>query len=70
MATPFGPDITALAAALAAGETTSARLTEQCLAEIAPKLVHPTLGLTVAELLARCPDTSAVRRHAPRESPP
>jgi 2-amino-4-hydroxy-6-hydroxymethyldihydropteridine diphosphokinase len=34
------------------------------LAEIAPSLVHPVLGLTVAELLARCPDAAAVRRHA------
>jgi 2-amino-4-hydroxy-6-hydroxymethyldihydropteridine diphosphokinase len=39
------------------------------LAEIAPELVHPTLGFTAAELLARCPDASAVRRHAPREPP-
>ncbi|HEY6551784.1 MAG TPA: 2-amino-4-hydroxy-6-hydroxymethyldihydropteridine diphosphokinase, partial [Vicinamibacteria bacterium] len=31
--------------------------------EIAPALVHPTSGLTVAELLARCPDTSAVHLH-------
>jgi 2-amino-4-hydroxy-6-hydroxymethyldihydropteridine diphosphokinase len=31
------------------------------LAEIAPGLVHPRLGLTVAELLERCPDPSAVR---------
>ena len=29
--------------------------------EIAPALRHPVLGLTVAELLQRCPDTSAVR---------
>ena len=29
--------------------------------EIAPELRHPVLGLTVAELLARCPDTSEVR---------
>jgi len=35
------------------------------LAEIAPALVHPTSGLTVAELLALCPDASAVRLHAP-----
>jgi 2-amino-4-hydroxy-6-hydroxymethyldihydropteridine diphosphokinase len=34
------------------------------LEEIAPGLVHPALGLTVAELLARCPDPSAVRPHA------
>jgi 2-amino-4-hydroxy-6-hydroxymethyldihydropteridine diphosphokinase len=34
------------------------------LAEIAPSLVHPVLGLTVAELLARCPDAAAVSRHA------
>jgi 2-amino-4-hydroxy-6-hydroxymethyldihydropteridine diphosphokinase len=31
------------------------------LAELAPGLVHPGLGRTVAELLATCPDTSAVR---------
>jgi 2-amino-4-hydroxy-6-hydroxymethyldihydropteridine diphosphokinase len=30
------------------------------LAEIAPLFVHPVLGLTVQELLARCPDSSAV----------
>jgi len=35
------------------------------LAEIAPGFVHPTLGLDVRELLARCPDTSSVRPHAP-----
>jgi 2-amino-4-hydroxy-6-hydroxymethyldihydropteridine diphosphokinase len=34
------------------------------LAEIAPAFRHPVLGLTVAELLARCPDTSEVRPHA------
>jgi 2-amino-4-hydroxy-6-hydroxymethyldihydropteridine diphosphokinase len=38
------------------------------LAEVAPGLVHPVLGLTVAELLARCPDGSAVALHAPREA--
>jgi len=32
------------------------------LAEIAPRLVHPVLGLTVDALLARCPDASEVRR--------
>ena len=31
------------------------------LAEIAPALRHPVLGLTVAELRARCHDTSGVR---------
>jgi 2-amino-4-hydroxy-6-hydroxymethyldihydropteridine diphosphokinase len=30
------------------------------LSEIAPRLVHPVLGLTMAELRARCPDTSRV----------
>jgi 2-amino-4-hydroxy-6-hydroxymethyldihydropteridine diphosphokinase len=38
------------------------------LAEIAPGLVHPVLGTTVAELLARCPDRSFVRVHAPAEA--
>ncbi|WP_035567595.1 2-amino-4-hydroxy-6-hydroxymethyldihydropteridine diphosphokinase [Hymenobacter sp. IS2118] len=31
------------------------------LAEIAPQLVHPALGLTMADLLARCPDPLPVR---------
>ena len=35
------------------------------LSEIAPATVHPTLGLTVSELLARCPDPSLVRAFAP-----
>jgi len=35
------------------------------LAEIAGEVVHPVLGLTVRELLARCPDTSEVLPHAP-----
>jgi 2-amino-4-hydroxy-6-hydroxymethyldihydropteridine diphosphokinase len=34
------------------------------LAEIAPEMRHPVLGLTVAELLERCPDRSAVERVA------
>jgi 2-amino-4-hydroxy-6-hydroxymethyldihydropteridine diphosphokinase len=34
------------------------------LAEIAPALVHPVLELTIAELLARCPDHSRVERRA------
>jgi 2-amino-4-hydroxy-6-hydroxymethyldihydropteridine diphosphokinase len=38
------------------------------LAEVAPGLVHPVLGLTAAELLARCPDRSFVRLHAPAEA--
>lgn len=32
------------------------------LEEIAPGIVHPLLGLTVRELLARCPDRSGVRK--------
>ncbi len=35
------------------------------LAEIAPSFRHPRLGLSVAELLARCPDTSRVARYQP-----
>ncbi len=31
------------------------------LAEIAPHLAHPALGLTIADLLARCPDPLPVR---------
>jgi len=36
--------------------------------EIAPALRHPVLGLTVAELVERCPDTSVVRPWAPVEA--
>lgn len=35
------------------------------LAEIAPECRHPRLGLTVKELLERCPDRSAVARILP-----
>jgi 2-amino-4-hydroxy-6-hydroxymethyldihydropteridine diphosphokinase len=35
------------------------------LCEIAPSAVHPTLGLTMSELLARCPDSSVVRPLVP-----
>lgn len=35
------------------------------LAEIAPDVRHPVLGLSVRELLARCPDTSQVRLFVP-----
>lgn len=35
------------------------------LAELAPELVHPRLGLTVRQLLERCPDSSRVLLHAP-----
>jgi 2-amino-4-hydroxy-6-hydroxymethyldihydropteridine diphosphokinase len=35
------------------------------LCEIAPDVRHPVLGLTIAELLARCPDRSAVARYGP-----
>ena len=33
--------------------------------EIAPEVRHPVLGLSVRELLARCPDTSEVRLFVP-----
>jgi 2-amino-4-hydroxy-6-hydroxymethyldihydropteridine diphosphokinase len=36
------------------------------LAEVAPGARHPVLGLTAAELAARCPDTGVVR-HGPPE---
>ncbi len=39
------------------------------LAEIAPHLVHPVLGQTVAELLARCVDTSRVERREASGAP-
>jgi 2-amino-4-hydroxy-6-hydroxymethyldihydropteridine diphosphokinase len=39
------------------------------LAEIAPEAVHPVLGLSVKELLARCPDRSEVRPFAPAPVP-
>jgi 2-amino-4-hydroxy-6-hydroxymethyldihydropteridine diphosphokinase len=38
------------------------------LAEIAPETKHPRLGLSVRELLARCPDTSEVRLFHPEPS--
>jgi 2-amino-4-hydroxy-6-hydroxymethyldihydropteridine diphosphokinase len=38
------------------------------LAEIAAEVLHPVLRSTVAELLARCRDPSAVRRHAVSEA--
>jgi 2-amino-4-hydroxy-6-hydroxymethyldihydropteridine diphosphokinase len=38
------------------------------LCEIAPGLRHPVLGLTVAELKERCPDTSTVRPWTPVEA--
>lgn len=40
------------------------------LAEIAPEVRHPVLGLTVEELLARCPDASAVAPFAPAGARP
>jgi 2-amino-4-hydroxy-6-hydroxymethyldihydropteridine diphosphokinase len=38
------------------------------LAEVVPGLVHPVLGLTMADLLARCADPSFVRLYAPAEA--
>ena len=35
------------------------------LAEIAPGVRHPVLGLTAAEMAAACPDTSAVEIYGP-----
>ncbi len=40
------------------------------LAEIAPRLRHPVLGLTAAEMRARCPDRSEVRLLSPQEGRP
>ena len=37
--------------------------------EIAPAVVHPVLGLTVHELLRRCPDTAEVRPYVPDARP-
>jgi 2-amino-4-hydroxy-6-hydroxymethyldihydropteridine diphosphokinase len=35
------------------------------LAEIAPRLIHPVLGLSIADLLARCPDRGIVESDGP-----
>ncbi len=35
------------------------------LAEIAPDVRHPVLGLTAAEMAAACPDPSAVALYGP-----
>jgi len=43
-------------------------LADATLAEIAAEVLHPVLRVTVAELLARCKDSSAVRRHAASEA--
>jgi 2-amino-4-hydroxy-6-hydroxymethyldihydropteridine diphosphokinase len=40
------------------------------LADLAPDRVHPVLGLTVAELLAACPDPLTVRPWPSAEGPP
>jgi len=37
------------------------------LAEMAPEVRHPVLGLTAAEMRRRCPDTCRVLRHQPQE---
>jgi 2-amino-4-hydroxy-6-hydroxymethyldihydropteridine diphosphokinase len=39
------------------------------LAEIAPHLLHPELGLDIAELLRRCPDRSKVEPYAAAGAP-
>jgi 2-amino-4-hydroxy-6-hydroxymethyldihydropteridine diphosphokinase len=39
------------------------------LAELDPAATHPLLGLTVGQLLARCPDDSRVLLHAPAPAP-
>jgi 2-amino-4-hydroxy-6-hydroxymethyldihydropteridine diphosphokinase len=38
------------------------------LVELAPDVLHPTLRLSAAQLLERCPDLAAVRRLSPVES--
>jgi 2-amino-4-hydroxy-6-hydroxymethyldihydropteridine diphosphokinase len=38
------------------------------LAEIAPMARHPVLGLSVGQLLERCPDESRIALHRPRET--
>jgi 2-amino-4-hydroxy-6-hydroxymethyldihydropteridine diphosphokinase len=35
------------------------------LAEIAPRVIHPVLGLSMADLLARCPDPGIVEAEGP-----
>jgi 2-amino-4-hydroxy-6-hydroxymethyldihydropteridine diphosphokinase len=44
------------------------RFVLQPLCDIAPDLVHPVLGQTLAALLAACPDRSRVVRHRAAES--
>lgn len=43
-------------------EIPNRRFVLEPLAEVAPDLVHPVLGVTVRELLAQTPDNSAVKR--------
>ena len=41
------------------------RFVLQPLADIAPHLVHPAFGLTIAQMLAQCPDTLHVKKFSP-----